>query len=64
MFDSDTKSFHSWRAAQAGLLAALLTQKGYKVSENGLEAKRGWANVVVGSGKPHLDKYLGQLGMS
>lgn len=46
MFGSHTKSFHPGRAAQAGLMAALLAKEGYTSSEQSLEAKRGWANVV------------------
>lgn len=46
MFGSHTKSFHPGRAAQAGLMAALLAKEGYTSSEGALEAKRGWANVV------------------
>lgn len=45
-FGSDTKSFHVGRAAQGGMLAALLAQNGYTSSLQGLEAKYGWANVV------------------
>ena len=62
MFGSDTKSFHPGRAAQAGLMAALLAEKGYTSSPQALEAKRGWANVVIGGGTPQLDKYVGELG--
>jgi aconitate decarboxylase len=46
MFGSHTKSFHPGRAAQNGLMAAILAQGGYTSSEKALEAKRGWANVV------------------
>ncbi len=46
MFGSMTKSFHPGRAAQNGLLAALLAEKGYTSSLKGIEAKRGWANVL------------------
>lgn len=46
MFGSHTKSFHPGRAAQAGLMAALLAKEGYTSSDKSLEAKRGWANVV------------------
>ena len=46
MFGSMTKSFHPGRAAQNGLTAALLAHKGYTASERGLEAKRGWLNVL------------------
>lgn len=62
MFGSDTKSFHPGRAAQSGLLAAILAEKGYTSSPQALEAKRGWANVVAGGGTPQLDKFIGQLG--
>jgi 2-methylcitrate dehydratase PrpD len=62
MFGSHTKSFHPGRAAQSGLMAAILAQGGYTSSEQALEAKRGWANVV-GVTKPNiaedLDKWLG-----
>src|SRR5712672_4693731 len=46
MFGSMTKSFHPGQAAQNGLTAALLAHKGYTASEHGLEAKRGWLNVL------------------
>jgi aconitate decarboxylase len=65
MFGSHTKSFHPGRAAQNGLLAAIMAQEGYTSSEQVLEAKRGWANVV-GATKPKemmdsdcLGKWLG-----
>ncbi|KAL2392396.1 hypothetical protein ABEF93_000011 [Exophiala dermatitidis] len=48
MFGSDTKSFHVGRAAQNGLMAAILAEHGYTSSTRALEAKRGWARVVVG----------------
>ncbi len=62
MFGSDTKSFHPGRAAQSGLLAALLAEQGYTSSPQALEAKRGWANVVAGGGTPKLDQYVSELG--
>src|SRR5471032_3203512 len=46
MFGTMTKSFHPGRAAQNGLLSALLAARGYTSSEQGIEAKRGWANVT------------------
>jgi 2-methylcitrate dehydratase PrpD len=46
MFGSMTKSFHPGRAAQNGLTAALLASKNYTSSDQGIEAKSGWANVV------------------
>ncbi len=46
MFGSMTKSFHPGRAAQNGMTAALLAERGYTSSARGLEAKRGWLNVL------------------
>ncbi|OZJ05381.1 hypothetical protein BZG36_01975 [Bifiguratus adelaidae] len=46
MFGSHTKSFHPGRAAQCGLLSAILASNGYTSSMQALESKRGWANVV------------------
>ena len=46
MFGSMCKSFHPGRAAQNGLTAALLASKGFTSSEQPIEAKRGWANVL------------------
>lgn len=62
MFGSDTKSFHPGRAAQSGLMAALLAQTGYTSSLHALEAKRGWANVVGRGGTPKLQHFLAGLG--
>ncbi|KAF5611939.1 immune-responsive 1 [Fusarium subglutinans] len=62
MFGSHCKSFHVGRAAQNGLLAAVMAEGGYTSSEGALEAKRGWA-TVVGTNKPDvlqaLDRWLG-----
>jgi 2-methylcitrate dehydratase PrpD len=46
MFGSMTKSFHPGRAAQNGLLGALLAQKNFTSSDHGIEARTGWANVL------------------
>ncbi|MEL7566533.1 MAG: MmgE/PrpD family protein [Dehalobacterium sp.] len=46
MFGTMTKSFHPGKAAQNGLLAALLAKKGFTSSKHVLEAKRGFANVL------------------
>src|SRR5262249_749192 len=40
------KSFHPGQAAQNGLTAALLASKGFTSSEQPLEAKRGWFDVM------------------
>ncbi|KAK4496375.1 hypothetical protein PRZ48_012355 [Zasmidium cellare] len=62
MFGSDTKSFHPGRAAQNGLVAALLAREGFTSSSAALEAKRGWGNVLVSGGEPQLERFLGELG--
>ncbi len=46
MFGTMTKSFHPGRAAQNGLTAALLASRNFTSSDHGIEAKRGWANVL------------------
>ncbi|KXJ88867.1 hypothetical protein Micbo1qcDRAFT_197175 [Microdochium bolleyi] len=45
-FGNDTKPFHIGRAAQNGLMAALLAERGFTGSRWGLEADCGWVNVV------------------
>jgi 2-methylcitrate dehydratase PrpD len=46
MFGTMTKSFHPGRAAQNGLTAAFLASKNYTSSNQGIEAKEGWANAL------------------
>ena len=60
MFGSMTKSFHPGRAAQNGMTAALLAARNFTSSDHGIEAKRGWANVLSTSRK--YDEITGQLG--
>jgi 2-methylcitrate dehydratase PrpD len=60
MFGSMTKSFHPGRAAQNGMTAALLAARNFTSSDHGIEAKRGWANVVSTSRK--YEEITGQLG--
>jgi aconitate decarboxylase len=55
MWGSYTKSFHIGRAAQNGLLATLLAQRGYTSTKHVLEAKRGWVNVVIVTKKDRKD---------
>jgi 2-methylcitrate dehydratase PrpD len=62
MFGSMTKSFHPGRAAQNGLTAALLASKNFTSSEQSLEAKYGWVNVV--STAHDYDYITGKLGQS
>ncbi|KAI1499712.1 hypothetical protein F5X99DRAFT_388766 [Biscogniauxia marginata] len=59
-FGSMTKSFHIGRAAQGGMLAALLAQNGYTSSLEALEAKFGWLHVV--STRENASAYFEQLG--
>ena len=47
MFGSMCKSFHPGAAARNGLVAALLAQQGFTSSDRGIEAQRGWANVLA-----------------
>jgi 2-methylcitrate dehydratase PrpD len=60
MFGTMTKSFHPGRAAQNGAFSALLAEAGYDSSEQAIEAKRGFANVL--SDKQDYDEILGELG--
>jgi len=46
MFGTMTKSFSPGRAAQNGFTAALMAWKNYTSSDQGIEASRGWANVL------------------
>ena len=46
MFGTHCKSFHPGRAAQNGLVSAILAQEDFTSSDQVLEAKRGFANVL------------------
>jgi 2-methylcitrate dehydratase PrpD len=59
-FGSDTKSFHIGRAAQGGMLAALLAKNEFTSSLQALEAKYGWLHVV--STRENATAYFDQLG--
>jgi 2-methylcitrate dehydratase PrpD len=52
MFGTMCKPFHPGNAARNGLLAALLAQQNFTSSNQGIEAKRGFANVLSTSFKP------------
>jgi 2-methylcitrate dehydratase PrpD len=60
MFGTMCKSFHPGRAAQNGAFAAFLARSGFDSSERGLEAPRGFANVL--STKQDYDEILSGLG--
>ncbi|KAF2998821.1 hypothetical protein E8E13_002071 [Curvularia kusanoi] len=59
-FGTDTKPFHVGRAAQNGLVAAILAQQGYGGSSQGLEAPRGWSHVI--STRENLTAEIATLG--
>ena len=46
MFGTMTKSFHPGRAAQNGLMAALLAKENFTSSDTGIEGRTGWAHVL------------------
>jgi 2-methylcitrate dehydratase PrpD len=60
MFGTMTKSFHPGRAAQNGAFAAFLAEAGFDSSERGIEAPRGFANVL--STKQDYSEILEGLG--
>ena len=61
MFGTMTKSFHPGRAAQNGLTAAMLASRNFTSSNQPLEAKAGWMNVLSTSRDyTELTKTLGQ----
>jgi len=60
MFGTMTKPFHPGKAAQNGLMAALLVQKGFTSSTQVLEAERGFFNVY--SPKHNVFKVLEDFG--
>ena len=62
MFGTMTKSFHPGRAAHNGLTAAFLAARNYTSSDQGLEAKDGWANVL--STARDYNEITGKLGQS
>jgi 2-methylcitrate dehydratase PrpD len=46
MFATMTTNFHTGRAAQNGLTAALLAQRGFTSANQPIEGKAGWANAI------------------
>ena len=61
MFGTMCKPFHPGNAARNGLLAALLAQKNFTSSAQGIEAKRGFANVLSTRFRPEdITEGLGQ----
>ncbi len=60
VFGSMTKPFHPGRAAQSGVLAALLAQRGFTSTTAILEGRRGFAAVY--SGQSDLSRATDELG--
>ena len=60
MFGTMTKSFHPGRAAQNGAMSAFLAEAGFDSSLRGIEAPRGFANVL--SDKQDYAEILDGLG--
>ena len=54
MFGSMCKSLHPGRAAQNGLTAAMLASKNFTSSEQGIEAKRGFGQVMSTKFEPAI----------
>jgi 2-methylcitrate dehydratase PrpD len=60
MFGTMCKSFHPGRAAQNGMMAAFLAEQDFTSSNQVLEAKRGFCNVM--STARNYDEITGRLG--
>ncbi|MDI6754339.1 MAG: MmgE/PrpD family protein [Thermodesulfobacteriota bacterium] len=61
-FGSMTKPLHAGHAAQNGVTAAKLAQKGFTADREIVEAKLGYANAFAGAGKYDLNKIVANLG--
>jgi len=60
MFGSMVKPMHPGNAARNGLLAALLASKNFTSAEQGIEGRRGFANVLATA--RNYDEITGRLG--
>jgi len=60
MFGSMVKPMHPGNAARNGLLAALLASKNFTSAEQGIEGRRGFANVLATA--RNYEKITGKLG--
>jgi len=61
-FGTMTKPFHAGRAAENGVLAALLAQKGWTGDQNILETPLGFFNLFCGPGNYDAEKCVATLG--
>ena len=62
MFGTMCKPFHPGRAAQNGMTGAFLASKNFTSSERGIEAPRGFANVLATA--RNFDEITGKLGQT
>ena len=62
MFGTMCKPFHPGRASQNGMTAAFLASKNFTSSERGIEAPRGFANVLATA--RNYDEITGKLGQT
>jgi 2-methylcitrate dehydratase PrpD len=63
-FGTMTKGFHCGNAARAGVLSAILVERGYKASLTVIEGDHGLYQTVLGEGNYDLTKVVGNLGES
>jgi len=61
-FGTMTKPFHAGRAAENGVMAALLAEKGWTGDQNILEAPLGYFNLFCGPGNYNAEKIIDKLG--
>jgi 2-methylcitrate dehydratase PrpD len=59
-FGSMTKPLHAGRAAENGIVAAMLAADGFTAGEDGLDGKWGYFQVMGGGAEPH--RLIGVLG--
>lgn len=62
-FGSMTKPLHTGNAAQNGILAALLAQKGFTANANAFDGPNGFCEVYTGTGcdLKHLEEVIGKI---
>ena len=61
-FGTMTKPFHAGRAAENGVLAAILAQKGWTGDQNIMESPLGFFHIFCGPGQYDAEKVVSQLG--
>lgn len=59
-FGTDTKPFHVGRAAQNGILSAMLARGDFNAAPDALEGRRGWVEIL-GNGSNSLDDQVDLL---